>query len=126
VDPDAAVAEPGEPAGVEPRPAAEIEDARRLPAEHVVMDPPDLRFDALEAAARPVVLLREVLTKHARAEARVVPGQLARSIVTGQERRPPDDVLEPAHRRLLPPLEGPGGLERVRDDHRDGHRADAA
>ena len=67
--------EPGQAGGVQPRPAAQIEDARR-PLTQQTVDKAHMPVDLLEAPAGRIVILRKVLGQHAGRKARLVPGDV--------------------------------------------------
>ena len=76
IDARAFVSQPGEPAGVQPRPAAQVQDFRPATRQQMAVDPGYVGVDLGKAAAGQVVILAQVLLQHPLAKARVVPGDL--------------------------------------------------
>ena len=67
---------PGKPVRVEPGATAKVKDPRGLSLEQMIVDPPYMTIDDLEAAAGSIVLLRQMLLQHPPAEARITPRDL--------------------------------------------------
>ena len=76
IDTDALMPEPGKAARVETGPTSQVQYARQLTMEHFLVDPTDMPIDYIKPTAGKIVPLREMLSQHASAEVRIIPGNV--------------------------------------------------
>jgi hypothetical protein len=76
IDAETGMSELRQAAGVQSRPAAQVEDSGWIAGQNLLVDPGHLPVDDLETPAGGIMFLREMLTQHPLAESRLIPGDI--------------------------------------------------
>ena len=108
VDADTAMAKPGQPLCVEARTATQVQNPPGLPVQAGLVDPCHLSVDNRLTPTGHIVLLGQVLPKHADAEIRIIPGDLLPFGPGFRWSLPINEVSQIHDGSILSPLHFPG------------------